>query len=66
MAKIEKGDYVKTPRFMTVTISDVLTKDEARVQGFIEPTHYWDDPDYDILGKHTGINRMIFAAVIKS
>jgi len=62
---MQKGDWVKTPRFLRVEIKDVLTPKEAREQGFVEPTHYWDDPDYDIFGKHIDTNRMIFAAVIK-
>lgn len=60
---MKKGDRVHTPRFLTVTIDRVLTREEAYQQGFTEPAHYWDDPDYDILGKHTSVNHMIFAAV---
>ena len=62
---MKKGEWVNTPRFLKVKIADVLTEDEARKQGFIEPTHYSNNPEYNILGKHTGLNMMIFAAVIK-
>lgn len=61
---IEIGDYIKTPRFLTVRIEEVLSEDEAREKGYKEPTHY-KNPDYEIHGKSTGINRMKFAAVIK-
>lgn len=76
MATIKIGDLVRTPRFSNVRIAKVLTQDDAREQGFNEPTHYWNDPDYDILGKATsyfpadsglcGVSSMIFAAVKKS
>ena len=62
---MKKGDRINTPRFLTVIIDRVLTREEAYEQGFTEPTHYNDDPDYDILGKHTATNHMIFAAVEK-
>jgi len=60
---MEKGDYIKTPRFLTVKIAEVFEDNKtAREQGYTEPTHY-DDEDYEILGKHIGTNRMIFAAI---
>lgn len=62
---MERGDVINTPRFLKVTINCVLTRKEAAEQGFSEPTHYYDDPDYDILGKSTAVNYMIFAAVKK-
>ena len=62
---IKKGDMVHTPRFLTVTIEAVLTSAEASEQGFDEPTHYRDNPDFDIYGKATSPNHMIFAAVAK-
>ena len=62
---MKKGDFINTPRFLKVKISDILTPKEAREQGFIEPTHYSNDPEYNIFGKHIGTNRMIFAAVKK-
>ena len=61
---MEKGDYVHTPRFLKVKITDVLTAKEANEKGFTEPTHY-DNMNFDILGKNIGENRMIFAAVKK-
>lgn len=62
---MKKGDYIYTPRFCTVEIKDVLSREEAREQKFTEPTHYDKDPEFDIYGKHTGVNHMIFAAVRK-
>lgn len=60
---MKKGDYVKTPRFCTVKIEHVFRKPEtARANGYVEPTHY-SNPDYDIQGKHVGVNRMVFAAI---
>ena len=63
---MQKGDTIRTPRFLNVEISDVLGRAEALDQGFTEPTHYYDDPAFDIYGKHIGENRMIFAAVKKN
>ncbi|MCL2494803.1 MAG: hypothetical protein FWE98_04010 [Oscillospiraceae bacterium] len=63
---MQKGDTIRTPRFLTVEISTVLGRAEAWEQGFREPTHYCDDPAFDVYGKHTGTNRMIFAAVAKN
>jgi hypothetical protein len=61
---MKKGDYVKTPRFCTVKIEEVFENARsARAEGYTEPTHY--EGEYEILGKHTGINRMIFAAIKK-
>lgn len=62
---MKKGDYVRTPRFCTVMIEHVFQKRErASAQGYVEPTHY-SDLEFDIYGKHTGTNRMEFAAVKK-
>lgn len=61
---MKQGDYINTPRFMTVKIAEVLTADEAREKGYTEPTYY-ESQEYSILGKHTGINLMVFAAVKK-
>ena len=58
------GYIIKTPRFLTVRINEVLTSEEAYKKGYTEPTHF-EDPDYDILGKAIGANRMEFSAVIK-
>lgn len=62
---MKKGDRIHTPRFLTVTIDRVLTREEARQQGFTEPTHYGGDSTYDVPGKITKPNHMIFAAVKK-
>lgn len=59
------GDRIKTPRFGLVTIVDIMSPQEAKKLGFSEPTHYKDDPEYDIRGKLTGTNRMIFSAIYK-
>ena len=60
---IKKGDFVDTPRFCKVEIEKVFTSREtAARQGFREPTHY-QGSGYEILGKHTDSNHMIFAAV---
>jgi len=40
--------------FCTVEIAEVLNRAEAWEQGYREPTHYRDNPDFDIYGKHTG------------
>lgn len=61
---IEAGDYVETPRFLTVKIQEVLSREEARMKGYTEPTHYIDT-QYDIRGKSIGLNRMVFAAIRK-
>ncbi len=63
---MQKGDKVYTPRFCSVTIQDVLSREEARKQGFIEPTHY-NDPsgEYDVYGHVYKPNHMRFAAVRK-
>lgn len=59
---MKKGDWIETPRFLWVQITDVLTYKEAREQGFSEPTHYRNE-QYHILGKNVATNMMIFAAV---
>jgi hypothetical protein len=64
--EIKKGDYVKTPRFLTVRIEEVFENmEDAWEQDYKETTHYKDDGDYEILGKHIGTNRMIFGAIKK-
>lgn len=63
---MKKGDYVYAPRFCQVRIEKVFKNmGNANKAGFTEPTHYtWKNSDgYDIVGKHTGCNQMIFAAV---
>lgn len=61
---MNKGDMVYTPRFLSVRIKEVLTGEQAREKGYQEPTYY-RDPDYDVFGKHIGLNLMVFAAVKK-
>lgn len=63
---MKKGDSIRTPRFLTVTIKEVYeNREDATRDGFTEPTHYTKDSQYDILGKSIGMNRMVFAAVRK-
>jgi Ni/Co efflux regulator RcnB len=60
---MKKGDWVETPRFCKVKIQKVYRSNErAWNDGYTEPTHYRDS-EYHIRGKHTGPNRMIFAAI---
>jgi hypothetical protein len=61
---MKKGDFINTPRFLKVEISEVLTREEAAEQKYTEPTHY-DNPDYMVYGKMIGQNRMKFAAIKK-
>lgn len=61
---MKAGDTIHTPRFLTVTINEVLTPDDAQEKGYKEPTHY-ERAGYDILGKSIGLNRMVFAAIRK-
>ena len=38
---MKKGDTVRTPRFLTVTIKEVYeSREDATRDGFTEPTHY--------------------------
>lgn len=64
MKKLNPGDQVRTPRFLTVTIKEVFPSETAmREAGYTEPTHY-DDPEckYRVSGKSIGENLMEFAA----
>lgn len=62
---MKKGDFVYTPRFCSVKIQKVFrTMKTAREQGYVETTHY-ENSEYQILGKHTGTNTMIFAGIKK-
>jgi hypothetical protein len=62
--KMKIGDFIRTPRFCTVKINEMFDSVKAaRAEGYTEPTHY--EGEYEILGKHIGINRMVFAAVKK-
>jgi hypothetical protein len=63
--RILLGDTIRTPRFGEVAILAVfLSEEEARLSGYTETTHY-SDAEYDIRGKHTGENKMQFAAIEK-
>ena len=58
------GERIYTPRFCTVTIKGIYNnKENARADGFTEPTHYHSEDGYTILGKSVGVNQMIFAGV---
>jgi len=60
---IEQGERVRTPRFMLVTIKEIMSEPAARLAGYGEPTHF-RHPEYDIRGRRIGENRMEFAAVV--
>lgn len=61
---MKKGDFIDTPRFLKVRLEKVFNNSQNAVKaGYIEPTDYKDSLGYRIYGKHTGPNRMIFAAV---
>lgn len=62
---MKKGDRIYTPRFCNVIIEEVFkSNNEAWENGYTEPTHY-RSPDYEIYGKSTSLNHMVFAAVKK-
>ena len=59
---MKKGEYVVTPRFMTVMIEEVFqNREEAWLNGYREPTHYYDG-EYGIAGKSKDMYHMTFAA----
>lgn len=59
------NDYVMTPRFCTVRISEIFeNKRDAVEAGFEEPTYYTDS-EFGILGKSLDMYHMIFAAYRK-
>jgi len=59
---MQAGDYIETPRFLTVKIKAVYPSETSAVSnGYTEPTHYVNN-EYGILGKSAGTNMMIFAA----
>ena len=61
--KINLGDKVQTPRFLTVRMAAMFESIElAEGCGFTETTDFRDE-EYHIRGKHIGENRMLFAAV---
>jgi hypothetical protein len=62
--EIKLGDKVTTPRFLSVRIAAMFENIElAETCGFTETTHFREDSEYDIRGKHIGVNLMLFAAV---
>lgn len=59
------GEWIDTPRFCKVKIDAIYeNREQAYNDGFNEPTHY-NSSWYDIYGKNTSINHMIFAAIKK-
>ena len=61
--KIQIGDMVRTPRFLTVKIRAMFESVElAEICGFTEGSDFRDE-DYHVRGRHIEDNRMIFAAV---
>ncbi len=62
---MELGKKIATPRFCTITISAMFANGkDAREAGYTEGTGFVH-PDWEILGKHDGMNRMVFAAIVK-
>lgn len=62
---MKKGDRIRTPRFLWVTIQEVYENEaDAKEAGYTETTHYRRGA-YGILGKSIGLNRMVFAAFKK-
>lgn len=60
------GDYVVTPRFLTVQIDEVFhSAIAAQDAGYTEPTHY-AGADAAIYGKSLDCYHMAFAAVVDS
>ena len=60
------GDYVRTPRFCTVRINAIFSKEqEARSCGYTEPTYY-EGSDCVILGKWLFEYNIFFAAFQKT
>ena len=63
---MKKGEYVQTRRFGRVKIEEVFNSEfDARMAGFTETTHYWDDPDYGVYGKSLDMYHMVFAGFRK-
>lgn len=63
---MEKGMRVYTPRFCTVTISEVFeNRKEASRAGYNEPTYYDKAPGYEVVGKALDMYHMEFAAYKK-
>ena len=59
------NDRIKTPRFLTVRITAMFdSMEDAESAGYTEGTDYRDE-SWHIRGKHTGENRMRFAAVAR-
>jgi len=58
------GEYIETPRFLTVKVAAILGAVEAREMGYNVPTDYHNEY-FNVLGKSTGTNTMIFAIVRK-
>ncbi len=61
--KIELGNKVETPRFLTVRISAMFENIELAESCSFTTTTDFRDEDYHIRGKGIGNNRMLFAAV---
>ena len=47
---MKKGDRIYTPRFCRVEIEAVYaSRADAAQDGYTEPTHYNDDPEYGVV-----------------
>lgn len=63
---MKKGDRIYTPRFCRVEIETVYaSRADAAQDGYTEPTHYNDDPEYGVVGKSLDMYHMTFAAYRK-
>lgn len=58
---LKVNDYVQTPRFGEVRVNEIFSSEQAANEsGYTEPTHCIA---YTVLGKSTGLNRMVFCVV---
>lgn len=63
---MKKGDRIYTRRFCRVEIEAVYaSRADAAQDGYTEPTHYNDDPEYGVVGKSLDMYHMTFAAYRK-
>lgn len=59
------GDYVRTPRFCNVRISEIFHSEQDAYQaGYVEPTYYKDPSGVKVLGKSIDMYTMKFSAVL--
>ena len=62
---MQKGDWIRTPRFLTVKIEEVFeNRGEAVKAGYTEPTYY-KSANYEVVGKQLDEYHMTFTAYKK-